>query len=110
MFLIILHRNFTSNATLSMQNMATARQLQSQTQAQSSSSISIIAPQHDVYGPTMFSDMSSSEFRSTRLTFKRSAERSRLPVAKSARGHFDVNVLPAEIDWRSRGAVTAVKV
>ena len=68
------------------------------------------APQDAVYGTTKFSDLTAEEFRRTRLTFKASAERSKLPVAAGLSAAFGENDLPMEIDWRARGAVTAVKV
>ncbi len=86
------------------ENVAVARELQSQMQSASFSGSN--AASDGVYGTTKFSDMTITEFRSTHLTFKKSADRSQLPMGNSSVS----GELPNEIDWRSRGAVTTVKV
>jgi hypothetical protein len=91
-----------------MQNVAAARELQAYKHASATTGIN--AEDDTVYGTTKFSDMSPAEFRATRLTFKQHAERSLLPVANVSSSSVSVDALPAEIDWRTRGAVTAVKV
>jgi hypothetical protein len=98
----------TSNALSLMHNAAVALQLQPPPPSHLPP-IGSSAPRA-VYGATKFSDLSAEEFRRTRLTFKASAERSKLPVAAGLSAAFGENDLPMEFDWRARGAVTAVKV
>jgi hypothetical protein len=105
---VIISPNFSTNAAILMQNIAAARELQVPTQPSTLSGSN--ATQGAVYGLTKFSDLSPTDFRASRLTFKRSVVRSTLPVAKSVSVAFDASALPSEIDWKSRGAVTAVKV
>jgi cathepsin F len=91
-----------------MQNLASARALQAEARVQSTSPYGGSAANDDaVYGATRFSDMTEAEFRATRLTFRQSAERSQLPLARSM---LALRELPTELDWRAQGAVTAVKV
>jgi hypothetical protein len=83
-----------------MQNVATARELMQST--------SSFGGSYDaVYGVNKFSDMTETEFRALHLTFRRSTERSQLPLAEDL---FGIRELPTEMDWRIKGAVTAVKV
>ena len=113
-----------------MQNVAATRALQAH--QHSSATTGSNAADDAVYGTTKFSDMSPAEFRTTRLTFKQvantrflphdfgcvfeiltfkqHAERTQLPVANVSSSSLGVDALPAEVDWRARGAVTAVKV
>lgn len=91
-----------------MQNVAAAQALQSHQHSPATTGSN--TADDAVYGATKFSDMSPAEFRSTRLTFKQHAERTQLPVANVSRSSLGVDALPAEVDWRVRGAVTAVKV
>ena len=87
-----------------MQNLASARALQTESISTYGGST---ATEDAVYGATKFSDMTEAEFRATRLTFRQSAERSQLPLAGSM---LALRELPTELDWRAKGAVTAVKV
>lgn len=91
-----------------MQNLASARALQTEARVQSTSPYGgSTATEDAIYGATKFSDMTEAEFRATRLTFRQSAERSQLPLARSM---LALRELPTELDWRAKGAVTAVKV
>ena len=91
-----------------MQNLASARALQAEARVQSTYPYNgSTASDNAVYGPTRFSDLTEAEFRATRLTFRQSAERSQLPLARSM---LALRELPTELDWRAKGAVTAVKV
>ena len=58
-----------------------------------------------VHGVTRFSDMTPAEFRRNNLGLKRL----RLPSDANKAPILPTENLPADFDWRDRGAVTAVK-
>jgi len=65
------------------------------------------------FGPTIFSDMSTEEFRRTRLMKPRTPEQLRHPNPKYMTRALGAELLktglPTSFDWRKQGAVTQVK-
>jgi len=62
-----------------------------------------------VFGITKFSDMYQEEFAATHLGYKRSEEAHNAPVVNLDDLQGALANAPASVDWRTKGAVTAVK-
>eukprot|EP00928_Gymnodinium_smaydae_P039850 TRINITY_DN27134_c0_g1_i1.p1 TRINITY_DN27134_c0_g1~~TRINITY_DN27134_c0_g1_i1.p1 ORF type:complete len:372 (-),score=92.72 TRINITY_DN27134_c0_g1_i1:79-1194(-) len=63
-----------------------------------------------VFGITKFSDLSSEEFAKTHLGYRRSSrDELAAPVPVLDLSELQAELAPASVDWRAKGAVTAVK-